>query len=178
MHIIYNIDGALRDRGALEPARWQDGVGRRDLSLSLDFVDFARFCAGWKLALSLVSDVVDQDIHRALTAHRLGHLPVFANRRAGAGFAHPFARDGCTSPSRVCRCAIAGMWSEPRWPMTVQVGHAEADLCLAPHADLLFATGRLADVATLGGLPFLPYERLGDVQHVLAQRLQPGTPRG
>lgn len=145
------------------------------VELDPGFVAFVAWCAGRGLAISIVSDGVDRFIYRILERHRLGHLPVFANRLAGAPGARtleqPWAREGCAAGSGVCKCALAGAWSEPKWPMTVYVGDGRSDFCVSARADLLFAKAALADYAAARARAFVPFETFDDVTRVLEQRL-------
>lgn len=154
-----------------------DGV-----ELDPGFVDFLAFCRDRRLAISIVSDGVDRFIHRILERHGLGRLcdVVFANRLAGAPGARtlkqPYAREGCAAGSGVCKCAMAGAWSEPKWPLTVYVGDGRSDFCVSARADVLFAKGALADYAAGRAQPFIPFETFDDVRRALETRL--GQPAG
>jgi 2-hydroxy-3-keto-5-methylthiopentenyl-1-phosphate phosphatase len=145
------------------------------VELDPGFVAFVAWCAGHRLPISIVSDGVDRFIYRILERQCLGHLPVFANRMAGAPDARrleqPWAREGCAAGSGVCKCALAGAWSEPKWPMTVYVGDGRSDFCVSARADLLFAKAALADYAAARAQPFIPFETFDDVTRALEQRL-------
>lgn len=186
MHIICNIDGAIAIDGAIDPpksgrvndevvrcARARDMARESPFDLHPAFIDFLRARARWPVALSLVSEEPEQIIHAMLARHRLAEAPVFARRRVGPAVENPFGREGCPVSGSVCKCAIAGFWSQPRWPMTVYVGHARSDACVARHADLLFASGELADLARAGAHPFVPYETFDDVRLGLERRIVP-----
>lgn len=152
------------------------------VELDPGFVAFVAFCAAHKLTLSIVSDGVDRFIHRILARHRLSRLSdvVFANRMAGIPGARvleqPYAREGCAAGSGVCKCALAGAWSQPKWPTTVYVGDGRSDFCVSARADLLFAKGALADYATGRAQAFIPFETFDDVRRALEARL--GQPAG
>lgn len=145
------------------------------VELDPGFVAFVAWCAGRGLAISIVSDGVDRFIYRILERHRLGNLPVFANRLAGRPGARtleqPWAREGCAAGSGVCKCALSGAWSEPKWPMTVYVGDGRSDFCVSARADLLFAKAALADYAAARAQPFVPFDTFYDVKRALEQRL-------
>lgn len=149
-----------------------DGV-----ELDPGFIDFLSFCAARKAAISIVSDGVDRFIHRILERRGLARLSgvVFANRLAGRPGARrleqPFAREGCAAGSGVCKCALAGAWSEPKWPTTVYVGDGRSDFCVSARADLLFAKGALAEYAAGRSQPFIPFETFYDVRRALETRL-------
>jgi 2-hydroxy-3-keto-5-methylthiopentenyl-1-phosphate phosphatase len=153
MHIICNIDGATdpSDRLHLDPT----------------FVELMRACGRWKVAVSLVSDDLEDAVYGRLNHHRLGLLPAFADRRVGGRLEHPFRRPGCANGAGVCRCLVAGVWSEPKWPTLVYVGHAASDDCMARGADLLFARDALAEAAEARGQSFTPFKSFDDVQRAL-----------
>lgn len=167
MHIICNIDGAIAINGAIVRPR------ESCFDLAPAFIDFLHACAAWPLALSLVSEEPEHIVQALLDRRRFGHLPVFARRRVGSTVENPFGRDDCPASGGVCKCAIAGLWSQPRWPVTVYVGHARSDACVARHADVLFACGELAALARASARPFVPYETFDDVRRGLERRLTP-----
>lgn len=145
------------------------------VELDPGFVAFVAWCAARRLPISIVSDGVDRFIRRILERHGMGHLPVFANRLVGAPGARvleqPWSREGCAAGSGVCKCALAGAWSEPKWPMTVYVGDGRSDFCVSARADLLFAKAALADYAAARAQPFIPFETFDDVTTALERRL-------
>ena len=51
----------------------------------------------------------------------------------------------------------------------VYVGDGATDRCPASLADVVFATGFLADSCTRKGIPFFPYETFGDVQKRMSE---------
>lgn len=188
MHIICNIDGAIAINGAIARPRTLSanengrctaahGAPREiPFDLAPAFIDFLRARAAWPVALSLVSEEPEHIVHALLDRHRFGQLPVFARRRVGATVENPFGRDDCPVGAGVCKCAIAGFWSRPRWPVTVYIGHARADACVARRADVLFASGELAALARASARPFVPYETFDDVRRGLERRIVPMAP--
>jgi len=211
MHIIFNIDGAIRmvapagpegampssdcltatavkDWGGRRAPRSADAtnVAHRVLDDPLEqadldprFLDLLTFCALRRLAVSIVSEEVDSFVYRLLERHRWGHLPVFAARgpaARGGPMKSLFGREGCAAGSGVCKCLVAGAWSEPKWSTTVYVGHARSDICVSARVDLLFAAGELADLAKARGRTVIPYATFDVVREVLKARLSSPAP--
>lgn len=145
------------------------------IELDPGFLAFVDWCAERRLPVGIVSDGVDHFIARILARHGLGHLPVVANRLAGAAGAweldQPWAREGCAAGSGVCKCAAAGAWSDAAWPTTVFIGDGRSDFCLSGRADILFAKAALADYAAARSQPFIPFDTFDDVTRALALRL-------
>jgi 2,3-diketo-5-methylthio-1-phosphopentane phosphatase len=145
------------------------------VELDPGFVAFVDWCAARRLSIGIVSDGVDRFIARILNRHGLGHLPVVANRLAGAPGAwdlgQPWSRKGCAAGSGVCKCAAAGAWSGRAWPTTVFVGDGRSDFCLSGRADILFAKAALAEYAAARAQPFIAFETFDDVSQALALRL-------
>jgi 2,3-diketo-5-methylthio-1-phosphopentane phosphatase len=155
------------------------GGGQGELDAVLDgaaldpgFRDFVAWAERRGLPVAVVSDGVDYFITRILARHGLAHLPVVANRLAGAPGAwrleQPWTRKGCAAGSGVCKCEVAGPWTGDL-PTTIYVGDGRSDFCVSGRTDLLFAKGALADYAAARGQAFLPFETFHDVTRALAR---------
>lgn len=152
-----------------------DGV-----ELDPGFGAFVAWCEARRLAVSIVSDGVDDFIARLLDRHGLGRLGVVANRLRQEGGAwrleQPWSRPGCAAGSGVCKCkAAAGFGRSETSPPLVYVGDGRSDFCVAGRADILFAKGALADYAASRGQAFHPFETFHDVTATLARLIAPAA---
>ncbi len=140
------------------------------VELDPGFCAFVIWCDNHGLPLSIVSDGVDYFIRRILTRHGLAHLPVIANRLAGAPGAwtldQPWSRAGCAGGSGVCKCEA--IRSDAPAVRTVYVGDGRSDFCVSARVDLLFAKGALADYAAARSQPFVPFDTFEDITRALA----------
>ena len=123
---------------------------------------------------AVVSDGIDRFIAPLLARAGLGHVPVRSNGivRDGPAMALtcPHASPDCRSAAAHCKCgSIAALTTEGR-DRHVYVGDGRSDLCPARRADVVFANGVLAAALSAEGLPFVPFDTLGDVADVLAER--------
>lgn len=142
------------------------------VELDTGFHGFVAWCGARGLPISVVSDGVDYFIRRVLQRHGIAHLPVVANRLAGAPGARrleqPWSREGCASGSGVCKCAAAGAGARETADTIVFVGDGRSDFCLSGRVDLLFAKGALAEYAAARAQPFIPFDNFDDVTAALS----------
>jgi 2-hydroxy-3-keto-5-methylthiopentenyl-1-phosphate phosphatase len=142
-----------------------------EVPLTPGFPEFAAWCAGRGLALSIVSDGVDYFIRRILDRYGLAGLPVISNRLAGdaAGrdLDQPWRRAGCAAGSGVCKCAVVDAAGEPG-PL-VFIGDGRSDFCVSARADILFARDSLAAYAADRGMGFHPFDDFNQVTRILDQ---------
>ncbi len=121
---------------------------------------------------TVVSDGVDTFIARLMGRAGLGHVPVRANAVARAGPAMtlvtPHGSLDCRSAAAHCKCDSVLALSTGGRDRDVYVGDGRSDLCPARRADVVFAKGVLARALAAEGVPFVPFETLGDVADVLA----------
>lgn len=146
-----------------------------EVQLDQGFADFATWCGRNAVPLLILSDGVDYFIERILTRHGLGHLPIVANRLAGAAgarrLAQPHGREGCAAGSGVCKCEAAALRSRTGQQL-IYIGDGRSDFCVSQRADILFAKVKLADYAEARGQGHHRFETFHDVQAVLAPLVQ------
>ena len=142
------------------------------------FRDFARLCASRGLSLTVVSDGFDYAIKRILSRHRLGDIPVIANRLhcvGGSGYKleFPYGIDGCASG--VCKCGVA----EAMGGTTLLIGDGLSDCCVAGMASLVMAKRgqALQRRCEAEKYPFKTFDDFFDVLGMLddATQSQPGS---
>lgn len=161
---------------ALLRGEWPD-LDRVVDAIAIDphFPDFAAFCAGRGMPVTVVSDGLDYAINRILAREGLV-LPVRANRlRRGAGgtwsLDTPYASRACEAEAAHCKCLSL---SAPPGTATIVVGDGRSDVCVASRADFVFAKDLPGGPSTLlrhcreQNLPHLAYETFADVTTGLA----------
>lgn len=143
-----------------------------EVTLTAGFPELVQWCARRRVPLIIVSDGVDHFIRRILARHGLAHLPVIANRFAGAAGARrleqPWRRNDCTAGSGVCKCAAAYDPVHGAQGEIVYIGDGRSDFCVAGRTDLLFTRAALTRYAQRRGLTFTPFADFHDVLRVLA----------
>lgn len=169
------ITGAECMREQIALLRGSDAELDAELDLQdLDpgFVEFAGWCASQNLPLTVVSDGVDRFIHRILSRHELGHLPVISNQLGGTEsrrlLQQPWLRQGCAAGSGVCKCEVVTASSGDADSLLVFVGDGRSDCCVSARADILFAKDKLAAYAAARGQPHHVFADFNDVRRRLA----------
>jgi 2,3-diketo-5-methylthio-1-phosphopentane phosphatase len=137
----------------------------RTIQLDAGFLPFHRHVSRFA-RVAIVSDGLDRAIETALRVAGWPSLPVFANTLAvtedGLAIGWPHRRADCAGGNGVCKCAVAREQSAPGEPV-VLVGDGRSDVCLARHADVVFAKGSLAEHCARHGIAHHPFETFADV---------------
>lgn len=132
------------------------------------FVEYIRPFA----EIAVISDGLDEPIRHAL---RNIDIPIFANRleygRKGLALHFPYGDVACEVGSGVCKCAVARSIAAGRAMKIVLVGDGRSDLCIARHADVVFAKGSLLRFCESEGIRYTPFETFEDVLNAV-QRFQ------
>jgi 2-hydroxy-3-keto-5-methylthiopentenyl-1-phosphate phosphatase len=127
-------------------------------------------------AVEVVSDGVGFHVERMLARLGLTDLSVSTNATlvgvGGAGVTFPYGHPAChvcgtCKRERVRRHQEAGQ-------VVVFVGDGPSDRYAANHADVVFAKASLAAWCASSGIPFLTWERLGDVAEWLEAAIADG----
>ncbi|GGL10451.1 MULTISPECIES: MtnX-like HAD-IB family phosphatase [Caulobacter] len=141
------------------------------VELADGFAEFVAWCQANAVPLTVVSDGVDRFIARILGRHGLDHLPVVANRLAGAALARsleqPWSRAGCAAGSGVCKCQVAAA-EAPSDDFMVFIGDGRSDFCVSGRADLLFARDKLAAYARSRAMPHHEFSDFHTITTTLA----------
>lgn len=158
---------------------WLDSMANVDLAAAEALADtveidphfpaFVHWCEQESIPLAVVSDGFGFYIHRILTRHGLGHLPVFCNEMAGRGSLHfPHGNPACDR----CGCCKAGVSRRLRaaGQRVVYIGDGTSDVYASAFADWVFAKGYLARYLQQAGTPYFHFDTFRDV----ASRLQSG----
>ena len=135
------------------------------------FPAFVAHCEDAHLPLYILSDGIDYAIQAILDRHRLGHLPVFANRLPFRGpdryaLAFPHARKGCPVAAGTCKCQLMdGQRSED--DSTLLIGDGASDFCAAMDADLVLAKASLRKFCRDKGVQHREFNDFRDVLEIV-----------
>ncbi len=137
-------------------------------SVALDpgFAEFADFCVGHKLPVTVVSDGIDHVVARVLANHDLD-FPVRANHLEKIGhdrwrLTFPYAAEGCASGNCKCRApSNAGTYR-------ILIGDGRSDFCAASTVDLCLAKGKLIDHCRAEGIPHVAFRDFHDVTRIMS----------
>lgn len=153
---------------------------RQELNQTLDeiqidegFVNFVAFCRQTNTPITIISDGVDHFIRYILTRHKLGDIPIVANRLTISPenvyqLDSPWSSDKCTSGAGVCKCRFVGEEKAQR----VYVGDGRSDFCVSSKPELVFAKGKLASFCKKNDIPHTTYHSFYDVTGSLKTLLQ------
>lgn len=144
-----------------------------DIAIDPGFPAFVAQARHLGCELLVVSDGLDYAIRRVLGRHRLGHLPIMANRLELIGgdrwrLAFPHATDSCAKGSGTCKCRIAKAEIEgPRQPLRLLVGDGASDFCCATSVHMVFAKDKLLAHCRAQGLPHVAFADFTDAARLL-----------
>jgi len=146
-----------------------------EVDIAPGFSAFVGWCATRRVPLVIVSDGVDYFIRRVLERHRLGGLPVIANRLSGCEASRrleqPWQRADCAAGAGVCKCAVLRGGA----PQTAAyIGDGRSDFCVALRANVLFAKGVLARHAHERGISYFRYTDFHDVLRLITPMIDMG----
>ena len=132
------------------------------------FPAFVAYCEERQLPLQIVSDGMDYVIKFILRRHRLGHLPVYANRLESRGsdqytLTFPYAHKKCPMAAGTCKCHLMEMNWQDGYP-ALMIGDGASDFCAAQKADMVFAKAKLCDFCRNQGIQ---YQKFDDFREVL-----------
>lgn len=128
------------------------------------------------IPFTVVSDGLDLYINRYFAIHGISDLKIFCNRAVrdnagGTTISFPYAAEGCSCPSAVCKRNVVLSQSRPH-ARIVYIGDGITDYCPAEYADIIFAKGRLAAYCNANRLPHYPFSTMADVERQLRRLLE------
>jgi 2-hydroxy-3-keto-5-methylthiopentenyl-1-phosphate phosphatase len=126
------------------------------------FADFARWCEGEHVPVTIVSDGLGLYVEPLLAAAGMRHIAVVTNDWAGGEMAYPNGHPECTW------CGTCKMLAVQRAPRPVAfVGEGHSDRFGALYADVVFAKDALVGLCEADGVPYEPYTDFDDVRRTL-----------
>ncbi len=141
----------------------------RRVKIDPRFVDVQRWAAATQTDLVIVSDNFEVILREILRQHAVAAPAIFANalaferKRLVPSF--PYRSPTC---SRCAHCK-ASHFERYAGYHTIYVGDGLSDICPAIRAERVFAKDSLADYLRVQGIPFTPFEHLGDVVDSLSR---------
>jgi 2-hydroxy-3-keto-5-methylthiopentenyl-1-phosphate phosphatase len=146
-----------------------DGVKIRE-----GFPAFVEFCRARQLPMAILSSGLCELIDILLKSVGVRDLPFFAHRAEISGDRWrviPF--DGLRLKEHCSHCKCAHLEAARNADKKIiYIGDGYTDLCPAPRADLIFATGKLAAALDKEHRPFIPFTTFGEIERDLERLLQ------
>ena len=134
-----------------------------DVAIDPAFPEIVAWAKANHVELTIVSDNVSLVVREILRRHGLPDLPVLANEIVFSGnrpaILFPFQDANCP---RCAHCKAQHL-RRRAGQTRVYVGDGLSDVCPALQAEIVFAKDSLADELTRRGVPYRPFESLGDV---------------
>lgn len=134
-----------------------------------DFKSFVEFCRNRELQLFILSDGLDIYINHLLQKNDLRGIPVLANQAwledGRLNISWPYHRHSCGSCGNCKGYHIRRLKQSGQ--KAVYIGDGKSDLCALPEADIVFATGFLADYCRSEGIDFLPFDNFSAITRML-----------
>lgn len=138
------------------------------------FPEFVRFCRARAIPLTILSSGLRELIDVLLQSVGVSGVPVLAHRAEITGdhwrvklIEGPRLAEHCSH----CKCVT--VLAQKEAGRVIYIGDGYTDLCPTQHADIIFATGRLAVECTARKRPFIPFQRFFDIEHELARLIEP-----
>jgi 2-hydroxy-3-keto-5-methylthiopentenyl-1-phosphate phosphatase len=139
------------------------------------FAHFVEFCRERRLPLVILSSGLRELIGEVLSRIGVTGIPVHAH---GVEITNdrwhviPWTGRRLAEHCSHCKCGYV-VGEKERGRKVIYIGDGYTDLCPSPYADLLFATGRLAQECRAAGRPFIFFETFDEVERELDRRIHP-----
>lgn len=144
------------------PAEIAEAIG--EIEIDPGFAGFIRSCNQNGIKTTIVSDGFDLVIQSMMRRYGID-IPFFANHlepTEGGQWrvTFPHARENCAALAGNCKCTRA--LAAPL-DIKVVVGDGRSDFCIAGHADVVFAKGKLLDLCRANGTVHFPFDNFFEV---------------
>lgn len=137
------------------------------------FPEFVQFCRDRGIPLTILSSGLAELILELLRSVGVNDVPVLAHHAEISGdrwrvklIEIPRLAEHCSH----CKCVT--VLAQKQAGRVLYIGDGYTDLCPAQHADILFATGRLADECAAAGRTFTRYQTFFDIGHTLEELIE------
>ncbi len=151
---------SLRDISESELHAFLDGF-----AIDPGFLPFAVLCEYYNVPLTILSDGLDLYINYILNRHRLNHIPVCTNsgqlENGRIITAFPWSDNNCPRCANCKGYQISRL--TPSGHTSIYIGDGRSDLCAIGTADVLFATGFLADYCTAHDIDYIAFDSFVEV---------------
>lgn len=138
------------------------------------FGEFVSFCRSRRLPLTILSSGLHELIDVLLQSVAVSGIPVLAHHAEIDGdrwqvklIDLPRLAEHCSH----CKCVT--VLAQKEAGKVVYIGDGYTDLCPVQHADVVFATGRLAQACADRRRPFIPFQTFFDIEKYLARLIEP-----
>jgi 2,3-diketo-5-methylthio-1-phosphopentane phosphatase len=137
------------------------------------FPEFVRFCRSRAIPLTILSSGLRELIDVLLQSAGVSGVPVLAHHAEISGdrwrvrlIEGPRLAEHCSH----CKCVT--VLAQKEAGRVIYIGDGYTDLCPVQHADLVFATGRLAQECADRKRPFISFQTFFDIEHELEKLLE------
>lgn len=161
---------AFQKQIALMRVTWEQAIAAlRDGVIIRDgFANFAEFCRIRNIPLTVLSSGLTELINELLQKAGVTGVPVRAHRAEIAGtFWRVRLIDSPRLAEHCSHCKCVSVLAARERGTVVYIGDGFTDLCPAQHADVLFATGKLAAECQRQNFRFHPFETFFDIERKL-----------
>ncbi|MGB4812267.1 MAG: MtnX-like HAD-IB family phosphatase [Methylophilaceae bacterium] len=144
----------------------------KGIQLDASFIPFHHYISQFA-KVAIVSDGLDHAIDVATHNAAIPKMPIYANKLTfkpnGISISYPFKSPNCKAGNGVCKCQIAEQLSDDVGGPVVLIGDGKSDYCLAKHADIVFAKGKLITHCEKENIPFKRFQTFAEVLKVVKQ---------
>ena len=144
----------------------------RGIQLDASFIPFHKYISRFS-KVAIVSDGLDHAIDVATRNADIPSMPIYANKLHfkpnGVSISYPFRNPDCKAGNGVCKCKIAEELSANVGGPVILVGDGKSDYCLAKHADIVFAKGKLITHCEKENIPFHRFQTFAEVLKLVKQ---------
>ncbi|ADI30163.1 MtnX-like HAD-IB family phosphatase [Methylotenera versatilis] len=142
----------------------------RGIQLDASFIPFHKYISQFS-KVAIVSDGLDHAIDVATRNAAIPEMPIYANKLTfkpnGVSISYPYRNLDCKAGNGVCKCQIAEQLSSDVGGPVVLIGDGKSDYCLAKHADIVFAKGKLITHCEQENIPFRRFQTFAEVLDVV-----------
>lgn len=142
----------------------------RGIQLDASFIPFHQYISKFS-KVAIVSDGLDHAIEVATQNAAIPAMPIYANKLSfkpnGVSISYPYQNLNCKAGNGVCKCQIAEQLSADVGGPIVLIGDGKSDYCLAKHADIVFAKGKLITHCEQENIPFRRFQTFAEVLKVV-----------
>ena len=144
----------------------------RGIQLDASFIPFHKYISQFS-KVAIVSDGLDHAIDVATHNADIPAMPIYANKLNfkpnGVSISYPYRNPECRAGNGVCKCQIAEQLSADVGGKVILIGDGKSDYCLAKHADIVFAKGKLITHCEQENIPFRRFQTFAEVLEVVKQ---------
>ena len=149
-------------------------------TLTADFTDLRRYCAGESIPIHIVSDGFDLYIRHVLEREQLSHLPFYSNEliiEAGGTLSphFPYTDEECRMCANCKRNHLLTKSGDDS--VIVYIGNGYSDQCPSNYADVVFAKGALLTYCERENITYHRFESFDDVLAKFKTIVELGRPR-